>query len=111
MGLRLAAVGYLGATLGCAFLSSSSGRTVTTGCTADSDCNGGRICAGGSCVDRVTEAGAGGAGAALGELGAHCLINTDCAAPLVCAFGACHTTCQTSRDCSTDQTCVVSGAP
>jgi hypothetical protein len=40
-----------------------------------------------------------------------CLINTDCMAPLVCAFRACHNACTESRDCQPGQRCVASDRP
>jgi hypothetical protein len=40
-----------------------------------------------------------------------CLINTDCNAPLVCAFRRCHTECADSRDCEPGQRCVASDRP
>jgi hypothetical protein len=38
-----------------------------------------------------------------------CSINTDCNAPLICAFARCHQACRESRDCTTGQRCVKSG--
>jgi hypothetical protein len=35
-----------------------------------------------------------------------CLVNSDCAEPLVCAFQRCHVECITSRDCSGELRCV-----
>src|SRR5262252_4964228 len=42
-----------------------------------------------------------------------CLINTDCNAPLVCAFRKCHEACRDSRDCNQmqHQRCVASDRP
>jgi hypothetical protein len=40
-----------------------------------------------------------------------CLINTNCNAPLVCAFRRCHEECQDSRDCPTGQRCISSDRP
>jgi hypothetical protein len=40
-----------------------------------------------------------------------CIINTDCNAPLVCAFQRCHQACVTSRDCDPGQRCVSSDRP
>src|SRR4051794_35201346 len=33
------------------------------------------------------------------ELAQGCVVNTDCQAPLVCAFRRCHTACEATRDC------------
>ena len=44
-------------------------------------------------------------------LAAGCSINTDCDAPLVCAFQRCHSACTTSRDCSPGQRCMASDRP
>jgi hypothetical protein len=38
-----------------------------------------------------------------------CSINSDCNAPLVCAFQRCHVGCKTSRDCEAPSRCVVVG--
>jgi hypothetical protein len=35
-----------------------------------------------------------------------CIINSDCNAPLVCAFKRCHEACETSRDCPNGVGCV-----
>ena len=40
-----------------------------------------------------------------------CLINSDCEAPLVCAFRRCHVQCTDSRDCPPDQRCVAADRP
>jgi len=40
-----------------------------------------------------------------------CLVNTDCADPLVCAFRKCHVQCHSSRDCDPGQLCVASDRP
>src|SRR5262249_55206930 len=48
------------------------------------------------------------AGAGLAE---GCLLNTDCASPLVCAFRRCHVACASSRDCAAGQRCVTSDRP
>src|SRR5882672_7619543 len=40
-----------------------------------------------------------------------CILNTDCASPLVCAFRKCHVACETSRDCEPGQRCVTSERP
>jgi hypothetical protein len=45
------------------------------------------------------------------SLGGGCLINSDCDDPLVCAFRLCHTQCQTDRDCSQGQLCVIAERP
>jgi hypothetical protein len=44
-------------------------------------------------------------------LGDGCNINTDCTAPLVCAFRKCHVACTTSRDCTPGQRCMASDRP
>jgi hypothetical protein len=40
-----------------------------------------------------------------------CYINTDCNAPLVCAFRRCHAECETTRDCPGGARCVESDRP
>lgn len=45
------------------------------------------------------------------KLSGGCLINTDCAEPLVCAFRRCHEECTTSRDCPSGQRCVAADRP
>jgi hypothetical protein len=40
-----------------------------------------------------------------------CTINSDCVAPLVCAFKRCHDECNESRDCPNDQHWMVSDRP
>ena len=45
------------------------------------------------------------------KLAEGCVINTDCNAPLVCAFRRCHNACTTSRDCQAGQRCVASDRP
>jgi hypothetical protein len=45
------------------------------------------------------------------KLAAVCTINSDCDAPLVCAFQRCHTACESSRDCDPGQRCVASDRP
>jgi hypothetical protein len=45
------------------------------------------------------------------RIAAVCTINSDCSAPLVCAFQRCHTACNTSRDCDPRQRCVASDRP
>ncbi len=47
--------------------------------------------------------------AKLAKLAEGCLIDSDCATPLVCAFKSCHTRCNDSRDCPDDQVCVTVG--
>jgi hypothetical protein len=42
----------------------------------------------------------------LGQLSTGCLVNSDCAAPLVCAFERCHVECVTTRDCDGKLRCV-----
>ena len=44
-----------------------------------------------------------------GGLAYGCSINSDCNAPLICAFTRCHSECTESRDCPTGQRCVLSG--
>ena len=46
-----------------------------------------------------------------GDLAQGCLINSDCNAPLVCAFRRCHNECTSSRDCPSGQRCVASDRP
>ncbi len=48
---------------------------------------------------------------AAARLSEGCLINSDCASPLVCAFRRCHKQCTTSRDCDPGQRCVLSDKP
>lgn len=45
------------------------------------------------------------------ELAGGCLINSDCAKLLVCAFGRCHKECDEDRDCAHDLRCVKSEEP
>lgn len=40
------------------------------------------------------------------ELGGTCSLNSDCADPLVCKFGACHKACVKSADCVAGERCV-----
>jgi hypothetical protein len=40
-----------------------------------------------------------------------CVINSDCNAPLVCAFKQCHDICASSRDCPNSELCVASDKP
>jgi hypothetical protein len=47
----------------------------------------------------------------LASLSEGCLINTDCNAPLVCAFRRCHQECRNSSDCPEGQRCVASDRP
>ncbi len=42
----------------------------------------------------------------LAELSRSCLVNSDCAEPLVCAFQRCHVECITTRDCDGNLRCV-----
>lgn len=42
----------------------------------------------------------------LAALSHGCLVNSDCAAPLVCAFQRCHAECVTTRDCDGTLRCV-----
>lgn len=44
--------------------------------------------------------------AKLAKLAEGCLLDSDCASPLVCAFKSCHTRCNDSRDCPAAQVCV-----
>lgn len=48
---------------------------------------------------------------ALAQLAQTCLVNSDCNAPLVCAFEACHTECESSRDCDAGARCVAAARP
>jgi hypothetical protein len=48
---------------------------------------------------------------ALARLAQSCLVNSDCAAPLVCAFEACHAECESSRDCDPGARCVAAARP
>ncbi len=43
--------------------------------------------------------------AKLAKLAEGCLIDSDCKAPLVCAFKKCHTKCNDDRDCEGDEIC------
>ena len=43
-------------------------------------------------------------------LASGCVINSDCAASLVCAFRRCHVACRTSRDCEASGRCVSAGS-
>ncbi len=45
------------------------------------------------------------------ELAEGCVINSDCAGDLVCAFRRCHVQCETSKDCDPGLLCVVSDKP
>jgi Leucine-rich repeat (LRR) protein len=47
----------------------------------------------------------------LKAMGEGCVVNTDCASPLVCAFRKCHMACETSRDCGAGLRCVASDRP
>jgi hypothetical protein len=47
----------------------------------------------------------------LAHLAEGCLLNTDCEAPLVCAFQRCHHPCNASRDCPAGERCVESDGP
>jgi hypothetical protein len=48
---------------------------------------------------------------ALAKLAQSCLVNSDCSAPLVCAFEACHAECESSRDCPEGARCVAAARP
>ena len=48
---------------------------------------------------------------AVARLAESCLVNSDCSAPLVCAFEACHAECETSRDCEPGARCVAAARP
>jgi hypothetical protein len=41
------------------------------------------------------------------ELGLGCTIDSDCQAPLACVFSRCHAQCSASRDCPSDERCVL----
>lgn len=45
------------------------------------------------------------------RLASSCSLDSDCADPLVCAFSACHTQCNDTRDCPIGQRCVASDKP
>jgi hypothetical protein len=47
----------------------------------------------------------------LSALAEGCLINSDCNAPLVCAFRRCHQACEDTRDCPPSLRCVASDRP
>jgi hypothetical protein len=47
----------------------------------------------------------------LAKLAQGCLINSDCDAPLVCAFQRCHNACESTRDCPPGLRCVSSDGP
>ena len=47
----------------------------------------------------------------LAKLAEGCLINSDCNAPLVCAFQRCHNACESTRDCPPGLRCVASDGP
>ena len=51
-----------------------------------------------------------GGGAIKPAPGMGCSLNSQCAAGLVCTFGACHTACVVNGDCPTGQLCVKSSA-
>src|SRR5262245_49694015 len=40
-----------------------------------------------------------------------CSVNSDCNAPLVCAFQRCHNACTETRDCPSGERCVASDRP
>ena len=47
----------------------------------------------------------------LAKLAQGCTINSDCDAPLVCAFQRCHNACESTRDCPPGLRCVASDGP
>jgi len=47
----------------------------------------------------------------LARLAQGCSINSDCNAPLVCAFQRCHNACESTRDCPAGLRCVASDGP
>ncbi len=47
----------------------------------------------------------------LAELAEGCSLNSDCEAPLICAFELCHTQCLESRDCPSGERCVHTDDP
>jgi hypothetical protein len=47
-----------------------------------------------------------GCGGSAPPVGKTCMVNSECANPLSCTFGKCHTTCIESRDCPNGQLCV-----
>jgi hypothetical protein len=50
--------------------------------------------------------GMGTGGSAPSDFGDPCSINSDCSAPLTCAFKRCHSPCETTRDCPAGTRCV-----
>src|SRR5690242_10156180 len=64
----------------------------------------------GACVVAFASCG-GSEGTTRARLAEGCAINSDCNAPLVCAFQRCHTECASSRDCPEGQRCVASDRP
>lgn len=49
--------------------------------------------------------------ASLGELSQECLVNSDCAEPLLCVFERCHVECVTTKDCDGTLRCVGAHEP
>jgi hypothetical protein len=47
----------------------------------------------------------------LGELSQECLVNSDCAEPLLCVFERCHVECVTTKDCDGTLRCVGAREP
>ena len=47
----------------------------------------------------------------LAKLAEGCALNSDCVAPLICAFELCHNQCLETRDCPPDQRCVHTDDP
>ena len=58
----------------------------------------------------VATASCGTAASATFGLDEGCSINSDCNAPLICAFSRCHNECTQSRDCPSGERCVSAGA-
>src|SRR5215468_8984132 len=76
------------------------GRAVARACAVGAMLAGIGVACGGS-EDSVARA----------KLAEGCLVNSDCASPLVCAFKTCHDKCSTSRDCPDGELCVQSDKP
>lgn len=88
-------------------LSRGQGQTPSRKLLVAFACVGASLVFGGGCSADDAPAGPG-AGHALAE---GCLINSDCASPLVCAFRRCHTQCKVARDCNAPERCVASDRP
>ena len=62
-----------------------------------------QTCIGGRCQDTQV---AGNDGAAGAGVGVACTLSSDCASSLLCKFGSCHQTCETSAGCANGGRCV-----